>query len=288
MPCSMTGFASHETTADSLRITWEVRSVNHRFLDVSVRLPEELRALEPRCREIVGATVRRGKVDCSLRLAAGDGGGAGAVLEETALAELKLLTELVAKHFPEARPLTAAEILRWPGVMAVPRQEASALEAPVAACLGAAVASLQTERTREGGRIVEFLRARNASILAHIESIRPRLADVQERNREKLRERLARLKVEIVAERFEQEVGLVVQRLDLEEEIDRLLGHVGEVSRLLGDREPVGRRLDFIAQELNREANTFASKAQDEELARHAVDVKVLIEQMREQIQNLE
>jgi uncharacterized protein (TIGR00255 family) len=288
MPYSMTGFAAADTTAGPFHLLWEVRSVNHRFLDLSVRLPEELRALEPRCRETVSAVLRRGKVDCTLRLAVNPGASDEERLDEDSLARLEALQVFVQQRFPEARPLAIGEILRWPGVVVAPRQDAASLERPVLACLEQAVASLQEARAREGERIAEFLTARIETIGSLLGEVRPRLDALQTRYRGKLEERLARLKVEVAAERFEQEVVFVLQRLDVEEEIDRLGGHSREVRRILGEQEPIGRRLDFLVQELNREANTFASKAQDEDLARVAVDLKVLVEQMREQVQNLE
>lgn len=290
MPYSMTGFATREAETGAFRLLWELRSVNQRFLDLSIRLPEELRALEPRCREALAGRLRRGKIDCTLRLVASGVSEEEARLDTTVLARLEGWQTFVRQRFPDARPLAIGEILRWPGIIVEPREDAASLERPVLALLDDAVAALQQARAREGARTAAFLIERTSAIESLLEGLRPRLDGLQERYRAKLDERLGRLKVEVAPERFEQEVALALQRIDVEEEIDRLLGHTQEVRRILDehDEEPIGRRLDFLVQELNREANTFASKVQDEELARLGVEVKVLVEQMREQVQNLE
>jgi uncharacterized protein (TIGR00255 family) len=288
LPYSMTGFATHELEASPFRFIWEIRSVNHRFLDLSIRVPEEMRALEARCRELITARIKRGKVDCSLRWSGESGQARGLGLAEDALTQLLSLAAEVSGRYPAAQPLTVAEILRWPGVLAEPRPDFEAIAEPVIEGLEGALTALQQARQREGDRIDAFLRERADSVVALLDAIRPRLEDVQQRYRQKLQDRLARLEIEATPERFEQEVGIVTQRLDVAEEVDRLLGHVNELRHVLGTGEPVGRRLDFLIQELNREANTFASKVQDEALTRGGVDLKVLIEQMREQVQNLE
>jgi uncharacterized protein (TIGR00255 family) len=179
-------------------------------------------------------------------------------------------------------------VLRWPGVLEEPAQNPEELGEAVKACLGAALRALTEARGREGARTAEMLAKRNAGITALIAGIEPQLDGVQVRYRERLRERLQRLDVQADPERLEQEIALIAQRADVAEEIDRIASHVTEVQATLQRNEPVGRRLDFVIQELNREANTFASKVQEEALTRVAVELKVLIEQMREQVQNLE
>jgi uncharacterized protein (TIGR00255 family) len=179
-------------------------------------------------------------------------------------------------------------VLRWPGVLKEPQLEHARLAEPAKVALRQAVELLGAARAREGARIAALLEQRSAAILALLETVRPRLGDAQARYRQKLDERLARLNLEVQPERLEQELVLLAQRLDVSEEVDRLTGHVAEVRDVLKRPEPIGRRLDFLVQEMNREANTFGSKSQDEELTRAAVDLKVLIEQMREQLQNLE
>lgn len=286
MPHSMTGFATADVFVAPFRLTWEIRSVNHRFLELSFRLPDELRALEPACRDMVNAAVKRGKVDCTLRVTAAAGGAAEGALDEAALRELAVLEQGVRKVFRDPRILSVAEILRWPGVLKEPGR--AALGEPATRCLADAVAALAAARRREGERTVDALRQRLAAIEQLIENAKPLLAGLPQRYREKLEERLQRLDVQAEPQRLEQELVLLAQRIDVAEEVERLLSHTTEIAAILGRDEPVGRRLDFLIQELNREANTLASKVQDETLTRAAVDLKVLIEQMREQVQNLE
>ena len=288
MPHSMTGFSTAEARVGSFRLVWEIRSVNHRFLELGLRLPDDLRAVEPECREIVSAAIKRGKVDCSLKVGADERGAVADTIVAGALEGLRALEESVLRVFPGARPLTAQEILRWPGVLEEPGQNLEELGEAVKTCLGVALRALSESRSREGARIAEMLDKRNAGITELLAGIRPQLDGVQLRYRERLRERLQRLDVQADPERLEQELALLAQRADVAEETDRIASHVAEIQSILHRSEPVGRRLDFVIQELNREANTFASKVQEEALTRVAVELKVLIEQMREQVQNLE
>jgi uncharacterized protein (TIGR00255 family) len=288
MPSSMTGFASEELQVDSYRFVWEIRSVNHRFLDISLRLPEELRALEPRCRDLIGKKLGRGKVDCTLRVSPADQRSTGARLQSQTLAELRELERQVQLEFPNAEQLTVSEVLRWPGVLDEDATALNTLQKPIADGFSAALDSLSEARKREGIRLAEMLIERCDSIEQLICVVGPRLPEAQERFRAKLLERLAKLDVAADPTRLEQELAVLAQRLDVSEELDRLGSHVREVRDVLTRAEPIGRRLDFLMQELNREANTLSSKSQDEELTRAAVELKVLIEQMREQVQNLE
>ena len=288
MPHSMTGFSTAEARVGSFRLVWEIRSVNHRFLELGFRLPEDVRAVEPECRELVGTVIKRGKVDCSLKISA-DASAAGAdAIVGGALERLRSLEAQVRREFADAQPLTTQEILRWPGVLEEPALNLEALGEAVKTCLAAALRALAEARAREGGRIAEMLEKRNAGITALIAGIKPQLDGVQARYRDRLRDRLQRLEVQADPGRLEQELALIAQRVDVAEEIDRLASHVAEVQAILQRSEPIGRRLDFVIQELNREANTFASKVQEEALTRVGVELKVLIEQMREQVQNLE
>jgi uncharacterized protein (TIGR00255 family) len=288
MPHSMTGFSTAEARAGLFRLVWEIRSVNHRFLELGFRLPDELRAVEPDCRELVAAAIKRGKVDCTLKISAGERSAAADTIVAGALERLRSLEQRVRGIFGDAQPLTAHEVLRWPGVLEEPSQSVEELGEAVKGCLAAALRALTEARGREGGRIAEMLEKRNAGITALIAGAKPQLDGLQVRYRERLRERLQRLDVQADPERLEQELALVAQRVDVAEEIDRLASHVAEIQAILHRDEPIGRRLDFVIQELNREANTFASKVQEEALTRVAVELKVLIEQMREQVQNLE
>ena len=288
MPSSMTGFASAEALVEPFRLTWEIRSVNHRFLEIGVRLPEDFRAMEPDCRGRVNGALARGKVDCTLKVALAEGYAPEAELRRDVLDRIREIQTEVLGKFPDARPLTVGELLRWSGALEEATYEAASLEGSVIKALDDALSSLSTARQREGDRLVEALAQRCEAISSIIASIRPRIGDAENRYRAKLKERLDRLAVETNPERLEQEIALLTQRLDISEEIDRLEGHVKEVRDIFGRQEPIGRRLDFLIQELNREANTLGSKAQDADLTRDAVELKVLIEQMREQAQNLE
>jgi len=288
MPSSMTGFASAEALVRPFRLTWELRSVNHRFLEIGVRLPEELRSLEPDCRGRINAALGRGKVDCTLKVMLAEGQAQEVTLKDDVLERLRTLQTEVRGRFPDALPLSAAEILRWPGALEEATYEPASLKASVMQGLDEALVALGAARQREGRRLVEALVQRCDGISAIISGIRPRTGQAEQRYRAKLLERLDRLEIDTNPERLEQEIALLTQRLDIAEEIDRLEGHVQEVRDVLGREEPIGRRLDFLIQELNREANTLSSKAQDADLTRDAVDLKVLIEQMREQAQNLE
>jgi uncharacterized protein (TIGR00255 family) len=288
MPYSMTGFAAAETVIAPFRLSWELRSVNHRFLDLGFRMPDELRRLEPDFREIAAGVLSRGKVDCTLKVGFVTGTAAATAVDPEVAAELRALQTRVRAEFPEAQALTTAEILRWPKLMREPHEDLAGLAGPAKASFADAVAALQRAREREGRRIADLLSLRGVAITALIGALRPLLDGAQERHRQKLTERLARLDVQAQPERLEQELALIAQRVDVSEEVDRIESHMAEIRDVLARDEPIGRRLDFLIQELNREANTLASKAQEEEHTRHAVELKVLIEQMREQVQNLE
>jgi uncharacterized protein (TIGR00255 family) len=284
----MTGFATAEASAAAFRIVWELRSVNHRFLELGVRVPEELRFIEGECRDLIAAALKRGKIDCTLKVIAADGAPARTTLAPEAVAALRELQEQALTEFPGAQLLSVAEVLRWPGVLQEPRHELATLGQPAKRCLESAIDALQRARHREGMRIGALLEQRVLAIDGLLAGVKPLLDDTQRRHLDKLRERLARLATDVQPERLDQEIALLAQRLDVAEEVDRLGGHISEIRAILLRDEPIGRRLDFLIQELNREANTFASKVQDEALTRAAVDLKVLIEQMREQVQNLE
>ena len=284
----MTGYASAAVEVDLYQLVWEIRSVNHRFLDISFRLPEELRTLESQCKDAVGAVIRRGKIDANLKLNQSAEHRPPVEVRPAALETLLALQTQVLERFPGARPLTAGELLRWPGLLAESVPAPENLAQAALDCLAEALKSLKDSRQREGSRLAEALMARCTGIRNIVAEIKPRLGEVEQRYRAKLLERIEKLDLELEPDRLEQEIALIAQRLDVAEELDRLESHVVEIEATLVKNEAIGRRLDFIIQELNREANTFASKVQNEELTRRGVELKVLIEQMREQVQNLE
>ena len=285
---SMTAYARAAEEAAWGQAAWELRSVNNRYLDVSFRIPEEMRALENRFREHVGARVKRGKVECSLRLQPAAGEESTMSVDAALAGQLVQAARALAPLAPGAEGLRLGELMRWPGVVRMAPPDPARLEAPVVALLERALDDLTATREREGERIREMVESRCAAIEEIVAATRERQPAIVARARERLRERLDELLDKLDAERVEQEIALLATKLDVAEEMDRLDAHVAEVRGVLRQRQPVGRRLDFLMQELNREANTLGSKAADAESTRASVDLKVLIEQVREQIQNVE
>jgi uncharacterized protein (TIGR00255 family) len=284
---SMTGFARRERQFPWGLLAWELKTVNHRFLEMGLRLPEEFRVGEAEFRQSVAASVRRGKVECSLHFRPAVVAGAIEVDAEL-LASLTQRAQQIAASAGAAARIDALELLRWPGVIRDGTRDPTPLIAAAHALLADALAELARFRDSEGGRLRDALEQRCAGILEFTGRVLDRLPEVRARMRAKLLERIAQLVSDVDHERLEQELAILAQRLDVDEEIDRLRGHVTEVRKTFAGQEPAGRRLDFLMQELNREANTLSSKSQDIETTRAAVDMKVLIEQMREQVQNVE
>lgn len=285
---SMTAFARREREAEWGALSIELRSVNHRYLEVSMRLPEDFRALESKIRERVAAVLSRGKVDCTLRYrAAGDFAGELRINKELAT-QLAHMSREVDGLLYNAAPVSSFDVLRWPGVMEVSSADLQPIHEQVLSLLDEALVEMRESREREGAKLKAVIEQRCEAMDASIPALRKRLPEILQHMRERLQERVAEVKGELDPGRLEQEVALMAQKIDVDEELDRLESHLSEVRRVLGADEPVGRRLDFLMQELNREANTLASKSVDTETTRTAVDLKVLIEQMREQIQNIE
>jgi uncharacterized protein (TIGR00255 family) len=289
MIASMTGFARRETTGEWGTLVCELRSVNHRFLEAGFRLPDELRAAEGELRARLTRQLRRGKVDCTLSYRRSQGAGGALEVDTAALERVLAAVHIVARTLREpAAAVNAVDVLRWPGVLREDGGSGEQLLAATYAVFGATLEELVAARAREGARLRELLEQRCTGLEALVAEVRARLPEVQARMRVRLNERLAELTAGVDPERLEQELALLLQRLDVDEELERLAGHISEVRRVIGASEPAGRRLDFLMQELNREANTLSSKSQDLETTRSAVDMKVLIEQMREQVQNAE
>ena len=285
---SMTAFARREQPSAWGAITWELRSVNHRYLETTLRLPEALRGLESPARERIGAALSRGKVEGTLKLQAA-GAAAAAIILNFPLVErlLDVAAELEHKMGP-GTGLRLIDVLRWPGVVNETEPDLDEIRTAVLGALGAALAELIATREREGQRTADLLRQRCEAVRIQVARVRARRPEVLARWRDKLLSRLADIPVEADPGRLEQELVLIAQRLDVDEELDRLDTHLDEIQAVFERPEPVGRRLDFLMQELNREANTLSSKAADADTTRAAVELKVLIEQMREQIQNIE
>lgn len=281
----MTAFAREQARCDHGEAICEIRSVNHRFLDVSVRLPEGMGALEHLLRHRLVEALGRGKVDCQVTVRRSDGPGR-LVVDFALAAELVRTAEAVHTAHPGLAPLALADVLRWPGVMQAP--PTPLWEDAIMTAAQGALASLLSHRQREGDRLVAGLGERLEQILARLEALKPLVLAAPDRLRERLRARIKTLDVALDPARLEQEVALQAQRSDVAEEFDRLGVHVAEVRSALRSGGPVGRRLDFLMQEMNREANTLASKSPSAEIASEAVAIKVVIEQMREQVQNIE
>jgi len=285
---SMTGFARCERATPAGLLAWEVRSVNHRYLEVSLRLPEELRVTEAEVRGAIAAVARRGKVDATLYLRPGGAVARELQFDENLLDRLIEGAQTVQRRLGAAGGIDAVDLLRWPGVVREAERDTTSLAADARTLLTETLAAFTVSRVSEGERIAEMLGSRARQVAKIVDEVAARLPEVQARIRAKLNERLATLGTEVNPERFEQEIAMLVQRMDVAEELDRLKSHVQELAGTIASREAVGRKLDFLMQEFNREANTLSSKSQDTETTRSAVELKVLIEQMREQIQNVE
>jgi uncharacterized protein (TIGR00255 family) len=285
---SMTAFARQEARADWGAALWELRSVNHRYLDIVVRLPEELRALETKVREQVAARLRRGKVEGFLRFQAMPGLGTAIEVNSELAEQLAHASREIDQMLYNPAPVHSLDVLRWPGVVGTPSLDLEVTGTAVLAVLGRALDEMVQTRSREGEKIAAFLAERLDKVPPLLASVRERLPAVIQGMRDKLHARLAELKAEVDEQRLEQEIVIFAQKVDVAEELDRVEAHVAEVRRVLGQDQPVGRRLDFLMQELNREANTLSSKSADAETTRVAVELKVIIEQMREQVQNVE
>ncbi|MBS0365992.1 MAG: YicC family protein [Proteobacteria bacterium] len=288
MIASMTGFARREASGPWGTLVCELRSVNHRFLEAGLRLPDELRAGEPELRARMARQLRRGKVDCTFTFRRPQGSAAALEVDHEALRRLLAASHEVSRALATPATVNALDALRWPGVLREESVSGEQLLAQASAVFDATLTDLAAMRAREGARLRELLEQRCTALEELVAAVRGRLPQVQSRVRTRLQERVAELAANVDQERLEQELALLLQRLDVDEELERLGGHIAEIRRVMGAGEPAGRRLDFLMQELNREANTLSSKSQDLEMTRSAVDMKVVIEQMREQVQNIE
>ena len=284
----MTGFARREQSGPWGTLTWELRAVNHRYLEVGCRLPEELRSAEGDFRQAISAALRRGKVDCTLNYRASPAAQGTIEINQGLVTELLSRARDIAALAGQTAAINSLDLLRWPGVVQDKGGDITPLLTAAQTSLGEGLKLLTESRAREGDRIRELLLQRCAALLALVDAVIARLPEVRTRIRTRLLEKLAQLGAEPDQERLEQELVLLAQKMDVDEELDRLKSHVTEVRKALEGSEPAGRRLDFLMQELNREANTLSSKSQDAETTRTAVDMKVLIEQLREQVQNVE
>jgi uncharacterized protein (TIGR00255 family) len=301
---SMTGYAAASADSPRGRLSLELRSVNSRFLDLQFRIAEELRSLEPALRESIVARISRGKVDCRLYLNDSAGAGTAQALDPEAVARLKALSEQARKAFPDAAPLRVADILRWPGMVSEPMPDDERTYEIARALCREALEELLAARAREGAKLATVILERVAAMRSRVEAVAPLVPQSIAAYRAKIEERLKEALATADDERIRSEIALFASKVDIDEELERLRAHLAEVERTLGEggargspgsspsgsprSSPVGKRLDFLAQELNREANTLASKAASAPVADCALELKLLIEQVREQVQNIE
>jgi uncharacterized protein (TIGR00255 family) len=284
---SMTAFARCERAGAYGTLSWELRSVNHRYLEPHLRLPDNFRDLEGPVREALRQGLSRGKVECTLRFTEA-GSGRTLQIDRARAAQLVAVAEEVAGLIRQPAPINPLEVLAWPGVLVGDATDPQALNAAALELFGEALAQLREGRAREGQDLARLLEDRLRAILLEVATLREQIPQMLGLQRQKILDRFSELKLELDSQRLEQELVLLAQKSDVAEELDRLSTHVAEVRRVLKAGGAVGRRLDFLMQELNREANTLGSKAFDPRSTQAAVNLKVLIEQMREQVQNIE
>ena len=285
MVASMTAFARLEDSGEWGHAVWEIRTVNHRYLDISIRLPEELRALETSVREQVSIKLKRGKVECNLRYDSDS--ATGDISINAGLAE-KIIHAARGLPIEGSAPIDPLDVLRWPGVIDKNSPDLERLSNPVISLLDKALENILHNRHREGDQIEQMITKRCDLSLHQLRQIRDKVPEIIAIMRERHLARVQELGIELDNGRLEQEIALLSQKLDVAEELDRMETHINEVKRILTGTEPIGRRLDFLMQEMNREANTLGAKSAHIDTSNASIELKVLIEQMREQIQNIE
>lgn len=286
MIVSMTAFGRQEETAEWGHAIWEIKTVNHRYLEMTIRLPEELRMLENRIREQISSRLGRGKVDCILRYEPDD--SSSNELPVNLNLARKITEAAQSLQISPSQPINPVDILRWPGVIEKQAPDPEVIGGPLLSLLDAALDILVEARQREGQKIHAMIQERCEAVGKQLETVRDEFPTVMDVIRDKIISRAREISTDIENDRLEQEIVFLAQKMDVAEELDRLGAHVEEVRHALDQDGPVGRRLDFLMQEMNREANTLGSKAANLVLSNASVELKVLIEQMREQIQNIE
>lgn len=287
MALSMTGFGRYQLDTEHGQLTWEIKTVNHRYLDVSLRMPEEFRSLDQACRDAINRHIKRGKVEASLRFKPTHQEQSQLLINEHALQQVADACAKVQSAIPNAS-IQATDVLQWQGVIQEEQQDKAPLHKAALDCLAEASQQLRTARANEGERIKDMLLTRCNALDEQITIVRNAIPEVRQNLRDKVIKRIDDLGIDVDQGRIEQELVLQTQKMDVDEELDRLDAHLAEMRDILKRKEPIGRRLDFLVQECNREANTTASKSQASSVSQAAVEMKVLIEQLREQIQNVE
>ncbi len=285
---SMTAFARSQGQGKWGTAVCELRSINHRYLELSVRMPDTLHELESHMRERIRHYIKRGKIECHLRYQPGDVSGTEITINTHMAQELCRANEVIAKLAPHATPLNTMDILHWPGVLQMAEVDLEAIQDEVLQLLEKALQELVDARFREGEELKQLFLQRLENMKAELAKVRHRLPEIYNQQRARLVSRFSDAKIELDSGRFEQELVMFAQKIDVAEELERLDAHISEVRRVLKHGGVAGRRLDFLMQELNREANTLGSKSVDVDTTRASVELKVLIEQIREQVQNVE
>jgi uncharacterized protein (TIGR00255 family) len=288
MICSMTGYAAHTREVSRASLSIEIKSVNSRFLDLAFRLPEDLRGLEPALRERVAARVQRGKIECRVAYAPAPGATPRLTLNEPLLAALAEASRAVRTAIPEAQSLAVGDILHWPGMLAEDPDAADALRAGALELFQETLEEYEASRSREGEKLKAMIEERVAKMKSLLAIVRPQLPEAINAYQEKLATRLREALATADEDRIRQEMALFGIKIDVAEELSRLALHLDEVERVLVAGGVAGKRLDFLMQELNREANTLGAKSVSKELSEAMLEMKLLIEQMREQVQNIE
>jgi uncharacterized protein (TIGR00255 family) len=288
MTASMTAFARLQADHSFGTLIWEIRAVNHRYLESSFRLPEALRQLEGGLREMLRQHIQRGKVEAQLKLISSHGTSEEVTLDENVVQQLHSLTSALRTQFSHLAPLSPMEVLRWPGLIVERQQDVKDMEEQAMISFSQTVAAFQQQREREGAELQKLIEDRLAQVSSIVAGIRQQLPVILAAQAERIKTQFAELQLQVDPSRLEQEIVLIAQKADIHEELDRLDTHVKEVQHTFKQKGQVGRRLDFLMQEFNREANTICSKAIVTATTFGAVELKVLIEQMREQIQNIE
>ena len=284
----MTAFGQATLDGESGTYSCELRSVNHRFLEVHMRLPEEFRPFENLVREHISAKLGRGRIDCFIKKSDVVSASGGAQIDQAVVQQLATLTDSIKQTIPNVDPLRVSDILKWPGVMVMPQADGSTKRADILAVVGNALEKVIEARKTEGQKLEGLIKQRLSDINDIVEKVDVLMPKINQHYRDRLEEKLLAVKEDMEESRLEQEMVIYLQKSDVAEEIDRLRVHTTEVADTLMQDKPIGRRLDFLMQELNREANTLGSKSHDAELTQLSVELKVLIEQMREQVQNIE
>lgn len=283
---SMTGFARFDGATTEGNWTWELRSVNSRYLDIQLRLPESWRALETQVRDRLRSTLSRGKVECTLKFNLKETEQPLALNSERLQQTLTIISQ-VESHMGPCQTLNPLELMAWPGVLTSEPASLNGLQNPIMESLNNCIQELQSNRQREGQALINTLQQRLAQLETQLKELRSYMPELLAKQRQQFRQKCDALLVQLEPERLEQEIVLLLQKADIEEELDRLAIHIQEIRATFDKQEPIGRRLDFMMQELNREANTLSSKSIVIETTQAAIEMKVIIEQMREQVQNL-